>query len=145
MAIANSRILSVDERSVTFLFKDYRDSNRQKVMTLDAVEFLRRFLLHVLPDGLRRIRHFGLLANRSKKPSLALCRRLLPPPCPTPLDPPSQSTSDAASSSRLCPACKTGRLVRSQLPAQFPARLTLTPCPPFSQPARASPAPALLA
>ena len=82
VAISNSRLVSLDERGVTFRWKDYRDkgSTRYKTMTLDADEFMRRFLLHVLPSGFHRIRHYGLLANGSRKSSLALARQLLQPP-----------------------------------------------------------------
>lgn len=72
----------MDERSVTFKWKDYRDKSnpdkaRHKTMTLDADEFMRRFLLHVLPGGFHRIRHFGLLANNARKERIALSRQLL--------------------------------------------------------------------
>lgn len=77
VAIANSRLASIDERTVAFHWKDYADSNTPKVMTLDGVEFLRRFLQHVLPSGFVRIRHFGLLANRHREEKLARCRLLL--------------------------------------------------------------------
>ncbi len=83
VAISNSRLLAMDERGVTFKWKDYRvkdgakGKTRRKTMTLSADEFMRRFLLHVLPGGFHRIRHYGLLANGSRKASLALVRNLL--------------------------------------------------------------------
>jgi hypothetical protein len=79
VAISNHRLLGFDERGVSFRWKDYRAKGRtrHKVMTLGAEEFIRRFLLHVLPPGLHRIRHYGLLANATRKDSLALARRLL--------------------------------------------------------------------
>ena len=79
VAIANSRLVSLDERGVTFRWKDYRDkgSTRYKTMTLEPGEFMRRFLLHVLPAGFHRIRHYGLLANGNRKAGLALARQLL--------------------------------------------------------------------
>jgi hypothetical protein len=82
IAISNRRIVAIDDHSVTFTWKDYRDGAKQKAMTLDAHEFIRRFLLHVLPDGFQRIRHYGFLANGHRKTKLALIRRLLysPPP-----------------------------------------------------------------
>ncbi len=85
VAIANSRLLAMDERSVTFRWKDYRakGKTRHKAMTLSPQEFMRRFLLHVLPGGFHRIRHYGLLANGSRRDNLALARELLgatPPP-----------------------------------------------------------------
>jgi hypothetical protein len=79
VAISNSRLLSLDERGVTFRWKDYRakGATRYKAMTLSADEFMRRFLLHTLPGGLHRIRHYGLLANGNRKASLAAARELL--------------------------------------------------------------------
>jgi hypothetical protein len=82
VAITNSRLLKVDETHVTFRWKDYRDSGRHKskVMRITIGEFIRRFLLHVLPDGFHRIRHYGLLANGHRAENLALCRCLLGAP-----------------------------------------------------------------
>ena len=79
VAISNSRLVAMDERGVTFRWKDYRakGKTRYKTMTLAADEFMRRFLLHVLPGGFHRIRHYGLLANGSRKASLARVRELL--------------------------------------------------------------------
>jgi len=77
IAISNNRILSNQEGKVSFLWRDYADHNRQKIMTLKAGEFIRRFLLHVLPSRYVRIRHFGLLANRKRKDAIALCRKSL--------------------------------------------------------------------
>lgn len=84
VAISNSRLLSLDERGVSFRWKDYRvkGRTRHKTMTLGAGEFMRRFLLHVLPAGFHRIRHYGLLANGNRASSLALARELLLPPAP---------------------------------------------------------------
>ena len=85
VAISNRRLLAFDETGVTFRYKDYRrdSADRQQVMTLDVDEFIRRFLLHVLPRGFHRIRHYGLLASLARKASLARARELLavaPPP-----------------------------------------------------------------
>jgi hypothetical protein len=80
VAIANSRLVAMTDDAVSFLWKDYRQEGRRKVMTLDAGEFMRRFLLHVLPSGFHRIRHFGFLANSHRAARLALCRRLLARP-----------------------------------------------------------------
>ncbi len=79
MAISNRRLIALDERGVTFRWKDYRakGSTRHKTMTLGAEEFMRRFLLHVLPGGLHRIRHYGLIANTERKDNLAKARALL--------------------------------------------------------------------
>ena len=77
IAISNNRIISAEGGTVTFRWRDYADGNKQKVMTLKAEEFIRRFLLHVLPNRYVRLRHFGLLANRSRKDNITLCRELL--------------------------------------------------------------------
>jgi hypothetical protein len=79
VAISNQRLLALDEHGVTFRWKDYRATGktRYKAMTLDAHEFMRRFLLHVLPGGFHRIRHYGLLANGGRREHLARARELL--------------------------------------------------------------------
>ncbi|MDQ5841566.1 MAG: IS91 family transposase [Chloroflexota bacterium] len=77
VAIANSRLTTVTEDDVAFRWKDYRHHGKSKVMALDADEFIRRFLLHTLPDGFHRIRHYGFLANGHRAAKLALCRELL--------------------------------------------------------------------
>jgi len=90
VAISNGRLIAFDEAGVTFRYKDYRRSGpqRQQVMTLDAREFMRRFLLHVLPHGFHRIRHYGLFASATRKANIARVRELLaaPSPAPEPLD-----------------------------------------------------------
>ena len=107
VAISNSRLLSLEDGRVTFEWKDYADGNQSKTMTLDAVEFIRRFLLHVLPSGFVHIRHFGFLANRKRKEKLALCRGLLPArrTAPEPNIPTGQQEP------RRCPICKVGQLL----------------------------------
>lgn len=77
IAISNNRILSDEGGNVSFRWRDYSDGDKQKTMTLKVEEFIRRFLLHVLPNRYVRIRHFGLLANRSRKDNITLCRQLL--------------------------------------------------------------------
>jgi hypothetical protein len=77
VAIANSRLVTMDENQVSFRWRDYRHHNKAKVMALDAHEFIRRFLLHGLPDGFHRIRHFGFLANGHRAAKLSVIRRLL--------------------------------------------------------------------
>lgn len=76
IAISNSRIVKVENGKVFFKYKDYKDNSKIKIMSLNAVEFIRRFLLHVLPKGFRKIRHYGILANVNKKTKLLLARRL---------------------------------------------------------------------
>ncbi|MBL0935965.1 MAG: IS91 family transposase [Rhizobiaceae bacterium] len=93
VAISNRRLIAFDDRGVTFRYKDYRrdGEDRQQVMTLAVDEFIRRFLIHVLPRGFHRIRHYGLLAGSARKASLALARELLdvatPPDVDTPVEP----------------------------------------------------------
>ena len=77
VAIANSRLISLSDGKVRYTWKDYRQGGKTKVMTLDADEFIRRFLLHALPDGFHRIRHYGFLANGSRSDNLARCHQLL--------------------------------------------------------------------
>jgi len=105
VAISNSRLIALDERGVTFRWKDYRvkGRSRYKAMTLDAAEFMRRFLLHVLPGGFHRIRHYGLLANCSRSASLALARHLLQ--VPSPAVQPCNGELDAARPTFVCAHC----------------------------------------
>jgi len=77
VAIGNSRLLRFEDGRVTFTYKDYADAAKTKTMTLDGVEFLRRWVTHVLPRGFVKIRHYGLLANRDRVGKLAVCRQLL--------------------------------------------------------------------
>jgi hypothetical protein len=115
VALSNNRILQVENGEVTLSYRDRKDGDRKKIMTLEAQEFIRRFLLHVLPDGFMRIRHFGFLANRSKKQALAQCRQLLD------LDPalpksPILSAKDlllkiTGIDLSLCPCCHEGMMI----------------------------------
>ena len=117
VAISNHRILAVDEQSVSFRYRDRADGDQVKTRRLPAPVFIGRFLAHVLPDRFRRIRHFGLLSNRTKKRDLARCRQLLPTP-PTPAEAPlPRSTREAmlaltGTDIHRCPACGTGTLQR---------------------------------
>lgn len=76
VAISNNRIIKLEDGMVTFKWRDYKDNNREKEMTLTAVEFMRRFLLHILPSGFTKIRHYGFLGNRNKNTKLRLCQKL---------------------------------------------------------------------
>ncbi len=99
VAISNRRLIALDERGVTFRWKDYRahGCTRQKTMTLGTAEFMRRFLLHVLPNGFHRIRHYGLLANAGRKHNIATARELLDPPANiSPVDPKAAPASSSA-------------------------------------------------
>jgi hypothetical protein len=111
VAISNPRLIALTNGTVQFRWKDYADGNRVKVMTLTADEFLRRFLLHVVPGHFMRIRHFGLLANRQRTALLARCRQLLGGP-PPPAPPETPETADAiVRELRRCPVCHVGRWV----------------------------------
>lgn len=114
VAIANSRLISLVGRELRFRWKDYRDGGRQKIMTLDVLEFIRRFLLHLLPKGFMRIRYYGFLATRKRKESIELCRELLSQGDPSEDVPPqheAESADDKEQRLEKCPACKTGRLI----------------------------------
>jgi len=121
VAIANSRLVGVTDHQVAFRWRDYRHHGRAKVMTLAADEFIRRFLLHTLPDGFHRIRHYGLLANGHRAGKLALCRRLLAVPASEP-DP--EPNKDAATTHRndRCPGCGSTMVIRTILPRPQPCR-----------------------
>jgi hypothetical protein len=115
VAISNRRLLSLQDGRVAFEWKDYAAGNQIQTMSLDAVEFIRRFLLHVLPSGFVHIRHFGFLANRNRKEGLALCRALLSAQ-QTIIDAKAPSLCSRSSDReqllpRRCPVCGTGRLI----------------------------------
>jgi hypothetical protein len=118
IAISNNRILSVQDGKVSFLWRDYADGDKKKVMPLQVTEFIRRFLLHVLPNRFVRIRHYGLLANRKRKNNISLCREFL-------------GTCNAVTKEKdepeswqeqllricgidvtMCPVCKKGKMLR---------------------------------
>ncbi len=117
VAISNRRLVSLEDGQVAFRYKDYRRGHSERVMRLEAVEFMRRFLLHVLPKGFVRIRHYGLLANRAGKDNLSLCRRLLGSVAPPETQPASAPEAASSQDHALCPACRKGPwLVVARLP-----------------------------
>ena len=128
VAISNNRLREFSDGAVTFAWKDYRHESRNKTMTLDAQEFIRRFLLHVLPSGFQRIRHYGLLANRYREVRLNQCRNLLAAPAPVVVD--ELEIEDyrdryqrlTGVSLRDCPHCGRGQMVRIEtfLPGTLP-------------------------
>jgi len=129
VAISNGRLLSLDHGQVRFRWRDSRHHNRSAVMALDAIEFIRRFLLHVLPAGFVKIRHFGLLANRNRSQALALCRSHLHAVAP---DNNALLTEPQTSAlNRSCPQCKLGTLHR------VPLHFSVEQCSPNSLTARA--------
>jgi hypothetical protein len=143
VAISNDRLLDIEDQRVSFSWKDYRDNNQRKTMTLAAEEFIRRFLRHVLPKGFQRIRHCGFLANCCRARKLALCRHLLRMPLP---DPSCELNKDyrqryeelTGHSLMQCPVCHQGQmLVIEVLRDSRPGRHKHSPparfanCPPF--------------
>jgi len=111
IAISNRRLVSVDDETVSFGWKDYAHGNRPRTMTLDGAEFLRRFLLHAVPGGFMRIRHFGLLANRMRTKNLERCRRLLAFEAPADASAQVSPGSGATVEHEHCPLCGVGRLI----------------------------------
>ena len=115
VAISNARLLDFEDGMVRFRYKDYAHGNRKRVMTLTALEFVRRLLLHVLPTGFMRIRHYGILANRHRHEKLALCRRLLG--SGSAIEPESPETKQIPESpssitpTQVCPVCGAGRMI----------------------------------
>jgi hypothetical protein len=124
VAIANSRLVNLDQGKVSFRWKDYRHHDKSKLMTLSGDEFIRRFLLHVLPDGFQRIRHYGLLANGHRVAKLARCRLLLAAPTP----PTPDQTADyrqryhclTGHSLDICPGCGGAMASLGPLPRKAP-------------------------
>jgi hypothetical protein len=118
VAISNHRLLDFDGESVTFRWKDYAHGNKQRKMTLTAMEFLRRFIQHVLPRGFVRIRYFGFLANRCRSRLTLLCRELQGS-IPVDLSPEASAT---ASATWTCPRCGSIMLICERFTAQQFAR-----------------------
>jgi Putative transposase/Transposase zinc-binding domain len=115
VALSNDRIVKVENGEVTLSYRDRKDGDRKKTIPLMAHEFIRRFLLHVLPDGFMRVRHFGFLANRSKKQALTQCRKLLGAN-PALLQSPSESARDlllriTGIDLNRCPSCHNGTMI----------------------------------
>ena len=118
VAISNNRILHCEDDQVTFTWRDYKDSNKVKEMTVTAVEFIRRFMLHILPGGFRKIRHFGILGSRDKSKRIALCRKQIkhrpgyqPPRAPRTVFEILQDIFGI--DFNLCPQCGIGHLFRA--------------------------------
>jgi hypothetical protein len=119
VAISNRRLLALEEGQVSFEWKDYRDGQQQKVMTVSAEEFIRRFLQHAVPTGFQRIRYYGFLANCHREAKLTLCRQLLATACSLLLPQPAGCRDFLATLTstnlRLCPQCGIGILTRMQV------------------------------
>jgi hypothetical protein len=115
VALTNHRLVACDDGRVSFRWKDYADGDRTKIMTLPVDEFLRRFLLHIVPARFMRIRHFGLLANRRRATALAHCRQILAVAAPlAPAAAPDRPTADEPRAHR-CPFCQVGHWVRVEI------------------------------
>ena len=135
VAIANSRLIAMDEQGIIFRWKDYRakERYRHKTMTLVPEEFIRRFLLHVLPSGFHRIRHYGLIANTTRKDNLVRARELLmgkETDAPTDAETKGANTADGSDESvtYVCPDCGAPMIIidtfmRGQLPRAPPVRV----------------------
>lgn len=130
VAISNRRLIAFDERGVTFRYKDYRrdDPERQQVMTLATEEFIRGFLLHVLPRGFHRIRHYGLLAGSARKDNLAQARRLLEAPV---VEQPELDLPDDARPP--CPCCGGRMIVIESFARWCQPRAPPAPTPPIRE------------
>jgi len=118
VAISNHRIVNIENGKVIFKWKDYRDGGKRKLMSLQVAEFMRRFLLHVIPKGFVRIRSYGFLSNRNKKELLAKCRELLGAPtaeCKTEKQEPELKEQIIAAlvggDPLLCPECRQGNMI----------------------------------
>jgi Putative transposase/Transposase zinc-binding domain len=129
VAISNHRLLDLENDQVRFQWKDYRDGGQVKTMTLSADEFIRRFLLHVLPDGFQRIRYYGLLGNRYRKQKLDQCRLLLAMPArvaerasPAEKDYRDRYEELTGDSLHQCPQCKLGRMLVVEILPPLPCR-----------------------
>jgi hypothetical protein len=123
VAIANSRLVALDSCHVAFRWKDYRHSQKKRTMTLDGVQFLRRFLLHVLPKGFPHVRYYGFLANRSRKAQLDACRRLLAGSTAQLVGTPAPARGD--DDVLRCTACHVGRL---RFIAVLPSGVSIAAC-----------------
>jgi hypothetical protein len=122
VAISNSRLIALDEAGVTFKWKDYRIQGRDrlKTMTLDAGEFIRRFLLHVLPGGFHRIRHYGLFAGAVRAHNIERARQLLVAPKPPPAE--VDSDTQTPSLAHRCPCCGGRMIIVETFEGVRPAR-----------------------
>ena len=131
VALSNDRLLDIEGGQVRFRWKDYRDGNQLKTMTLPAAEFVRRFLLHVLPHRFQRIRYYGLLGNRYRQSKLARCRQLLGMlPVEGPVAEPGADYRDryeklTGSSLWQCPVCRQGRMLVVEMLPGIPRRPAL--------------------
>jgi hypothetical protein len=130
VALSNDRLVSLEDDQVCFRWRDYRDGSKIKLMRLEASEFIRRFLIHVLPPGFMRIRHYGLFANRQRRHKLVRCRELLNQTAPEPRA--EESVEEimrrlTGRDIRACPHCGQGRLQTIAFLEPWPAYLATAP------------------
>jgi RNA polymerase subunit RPABC4/transcription elongation factor Spt4 len=131
VALSNDRLVKLQGGKVTFRYRDRKDNDRIKTMTLDVSEFIRRFLLHILPDGFVKIRHYGILSNRKRNTKLGLCKRLLSVDCRHEgREKKSESWQDLLTritghDPRICPYCGKGTMVLKEV--LNPSALPLPP------------------
>ncbi|PJB00068.1 MAG: IS91 family transposase [Ignavibacteriales bacterium CG_4_9_14_3_um_filter_30_11] len=128
VAISNHRIKCIEGGKVTFSYKDYRNSNETKEMTLEALEFIRRFLLHILPNNFYKIRYYGILSSRNKKEKLSMCKQILGV---------NENEKETVESDNLeygkhidaskCPKCKKGRMVLEERMMVIPLNANRSP------------------
>jgi hypothetical protein len=128
VAISNQRLISLEDGRVTFHWKNYAHASEPATMTLKAEEFIRRVLLHVLPKGFIKVRHFGFLANRHRRDNVLLCRKLLAASSTIPGVAPNDSPSNEPEGNTVdrCPRCKVGSM--RILEMLIPQAWTITPC-----------------
>ncbi len=124
VAISNNRLISLDDKKVIFKWKDYRAKgrDRQKVMTLATSEFIRRFLIHTLPQGFHRIRHYGLFANGGRTRNIARARELLAMPAPEADDTHSADDTEPPALAQPCPHCGGAMIVVETFEPGHPPR-----------------------
>jgi hypothetical protein len=127
VAISNHRLVKIEADQVTFRYRDRNDNDETKLMSLDALEFIRRFLLHILPDGFVKIRHYGILSNRNRTKKLALCKELLGVDGPQEHEQEKESWQEllqriTGHDPSICPFCGKGTMVLKEVltPSAFP-------------------------
>lgn len=118
VAISNNRIIKIEDGKVTFRFRDYKDNNKNKIMSLDALEFIRRFSLHILPDRFVKIRHYGILSNRNRRTKLKECKKILGVASENLQDTKKRETWEellfklTGVDYTICPCCNKGKMIR---------------------------------
>jgi hypothetical protein len=134
IAISNGRLISMKDGKVSFRWKDRAHGDKEKTLTLEAGEFMRRFLLHVIPEGLMRIRHYGLFSNTSKHKLIARCKELLGIEATVTTEEGNDQVTSQEMLSRLtgwdvnlCPQCRTGHLIFKEKLPSLPLRSLLQP------------------